>query len=157
MIKAELYHKTVGILFDAYFNDTLEHCNCRKCAVGNLIAGNLECDFQTFEGLENSPIYMVSGKAVHVPWLSYDSHFSCTDRRSVNKLTGYSNKELLRIENAFEDCDGGENKEDYMFNGLVAVLNVLKEIHEVTDQDLLTTNNNRFKEQYERRAAKIVL
>jgi hypothetical protein len=41
MNRPELYHRTVGILYTAYFNDTLVHGTCCACAVGNLIAARL--------------------------------------------------------------------------------------------------------------------
>lgn len=31
------FHETVGILVQAYLNDTLIHQSCQHCAVGNLI------------------------------------------------------------------------------------------------------------------------
>jgi hypothetical protein len=43
MIKEPLYHKTIGILVDAYFDDTLQHGNCSACAVGNLVAAAKGC------------------------------------------------------------------------------------------------------------------
>jgi hypothetical protein len=47
MNRPEVYHKSVQILYDAYFNDTLDvMVNCYACAVGNLIAGNLGMEIE---------------------------------------------------------------------------------------------------------------
>src|SRR5258706_8814339 len=40
-----LYNKTINILKEAYFNNTLQHNNCYACAVGNIIAGNMGLKF----------------------------------------------------------------------------------------------------------------
>lgn len=147
MIKAELYHKTVGILFDAYFNDTLRHMNCHACAVGNIVAAN--CGYRFEEGglrwVGRSPNWS------DIILMGFDSRDGLMEIHS----TGYDQGELSKIEQRFENAPRGNNDEDRMFNGLVAVLDVLKDIHQVTDQDLLTSNNNRFKEQYEKRIATV--
>lgn len=166
MIKEELYHKTVGILYDAYFNDTLEHRNCYACAVGNLIAANNGYEFTTeHSGLRNfvwrgfAPYgeEWIGRKVAH--WYGLVSPFrNCTDKDVALKQilsTGYSIDEIILIEQAFESGDFGESKDEEMFNGLVAVLEVLKEIHQVTDEDLLQANNKRFKDHYAKRVGAV--
>lgn len=129
------FHHTVNILVQAYLNDTLIHGRCYACAVGNIIRGNgvhLECwldDHETFwlryieatirnkESISQQPDYV---KRVAL------TQITCT---------GYSAKELGLIEHAFEvglDTD----QEDVIFFSLMAVVNVLAEIHGI---DLETT------------------
>ena len=150
MIKPELYHKTVGILFDAYFNDTLRHGDCQACAVGNIICGNLGS--HPLKMYRDTTLYTKKdGSVFNVPWGSYDSDGRAIKRLGVCKLTGYSHKQIDRIETAFETAEFSKSKDEYMFNGLTKVLNCLAEIHQVTDQDLLTANITRFKDHYNKR------
>lgn len=171
MKNAELYHKTVDILYQAYFNDTLRHYNCYACAVGNLIAANCGYGFKNARTVD--PIHSLfwdsreeSVYAGDVPAIENDqdmwfnaigggevTYNVLTEKMMVEiKATGYAPKVLALIEEAFEFCEIGETPEEHMFNGLVAVLEVLKEIHEVTDLDLLQANNKRFRDQYAKRS-----
>lgn len=156
MIKPELYHKTVGILYDAYFADTLEKGNCFACAVGNIVAANMGKKFcvdpeagnvfQKYYWKGYAP-YSDIFNGANVEW------FPLTGVPNKETLsTGYSIDELMRIENAFEKSPG-VGVQDRMFNGLVAVLEVLAQIHQVTDEDLLTANNKRFKDHYNKRVS----
>lgn len=61
--------------------------------------------------------------------------------------TGYSIDELIRIEHAFETCPTGNSEQEFQFNGLVAVLDVLRDIHEV-DEDSHTENSEKLKTIY---------
>lgn len=160
MIKPELYKRTTDILYQAYFKDTLEHMNCYACAVGNLVAANMGKSFCIDQKAEEQKIFWAgyepySGREGRKPsW--HPLHTNKTQNPEILS-TGYSVEDLCGIEEAFEYAHSHvESTETNMFNGLCAVLNILAEIHQVTDQDLLTSNNNRFKEQYERRAVKIV-
>lgn len=157
MIKPELYKRTTDILYQAYFNDTLVHgCGC-ACAVGNIVAANM--GFQLLgkghalrwdrEGL---PIYDHWNNVVNLGEIIGDVYAEADEQI---RATGYEVADILRIEAAFESAHWWLRPEDRMFLGLSNVLDVLAEIHQVTDQDLLTSNNKRFKEQYERRAVKI--
>lgn len=137
----ELYNKTVDILFQAYFDDTLVHGNCQACAVGNMVAANTgkkvrrfekgykgvgwdcgwtvwQCVFMTDPGT----LYQVKEPAFYVGEAKFQID-----------ATGYYWEDLAAIEYAFETADKGQSEEDYMFNGLVAVLEVLKQIHEIDD------------------------
>jgi hypothetical protein len=157
MKNPELYKKTVDILYDAYFNDTLEHWNCTACAVGNIVAANMGIKIipvrRGFVKFGNPP-----GSDAFSPYENSGCWFPSISYGSVNTLTkaakkqvaatGYSARELAKIEKAFENCGYSVSSEDYMFNGLVAVLEVLKEIHEVTDEPH-TENVTRFKNHYQ--------
>lgn len=135
MNRIELYKKTEGVLYQAYFDDTLKHGNCAACAVGNIC---VEAARKT--RLTN---YMWNLLFMTDPDTMIQQEFRINpdnsgDRAALNLVaaTGYTKKELMRIEWAFESASKGFCSEDYMFNGLVAVLEVLKEIHELTDEDM---------------------
>lgn len=154
MKREALYHKTVDILFDAYFNDTLEHGNCYACAVGNIVAANMGYKFVPSRRIiaggksqswdwEGKP-YPSKGKGWGslIGWSPY-THPPLTAQtwKQINS-TGYSPYELQMIERAFEQFDvkydehcNSRNPEDRMFIGLVAVLDKLKQIHEVDDNE----------------------
>ena len=137
--RKELYQKTVDILYYAYFNNTLRHSNCFACAVGNIIAAN--------KGFSFTP-----SKPIGIKWA--DQHeasewhyvFCTTMGRQIIQTnnyrgkakeqidsTGYTLSELAKIEFAFETAEPGASPEDRMFNGLSAVLDTLKEIHQISD------------------------
>lgn len=125
-MKKPTFDNTVNILVKAYFNDTLEHLNCSACAVGNIIAD--ACNFK-----------YVRRKHLCVQWKWKDGQIpkwydkdNSTDKAVVidcdqTKATGYSTKELQRIEHAFEGV--AYYGPDAMFNGLMAVIDVLADIH----------------------------
>lgn len=165
MIREELYNKTVDILYQAYFNDTLEHSNCYACAVGNLIAANLGRKLcvdptvkeQKFFWEDYAPYSRYDGK--QAGWFPLDNPIPEPDFDIEVGSTGYSVKELIKIERAFENAnevDGSTGDDVFMFNGLVAVLDVLREIHQVTDEDLITGNNKRFKDHYNKKVRALV-
>lgn len=150
MNRPDLYHKTVDILFDAYFNDTLKHSSCTKCAVGNIVAANMNLsvvDEYYFKGSDHEGCTQFITKSGEIFPPYWQRVFVTRNGRDkvVNPVnltgkaleqinaTGYPWQELARIEYAFETAPRGSNAEDYMFNGLVAVLDVLKQLHEIDD------------------------
>jgi hypothetical protein len=153
--RPEIYKRTVDILFDAYFNDTLQHSNCCACAVGNIVAAR--CGFK-LQALPNSyGDRVVTWGGAHTPaWddvfmTAYGKQFTWFDNytdeaKTQIDSTGFIVAELAKIEYAFETANKGTSSEDWMFNGLVAVLEVLKEIHEVTEDE---ESAQRFKAHYE--------
>lgn len=150
----ELFHKTVGILVSSFLNDTLRHNDCCACAVGNIIAANInakvisppdystnEEDFFSIEGCE----WRRNGQEIIPVW---DDLFVTSNgqqivdqkmyRGWVKKqidVTGYKWQDLAKIEHAFECANFGESKADWMFNGLMAVVDVLCEIHGMNEEE----------------------
>lgn len=128
------FEHTIGVLVKAYFEGTLEHGNCAACAVGNIVGA---CGFP-----QDVPAYMWDDcpTALHWKKVFYTSDWG---RQVINKngythhaktvidATGYSWEELARIEFAFETAPKGESSDDWMFNGLMAVVEVLAEIHNI--------------------------
>ena len=119
------FEKTVDILVKAYLNDTLEHMNCRRCAVGNLMAA-AGVDFDVIGGGSHWLAYLGANFRDHpVDYTGYDLVLGL---RQI-EATGYSPEEIDRIEQAFERYAWGEG--DKMFNGLMALVDVLADIHGV--------------------------
>lgn len=173
MNRPELYKKTIDILYKAYFDDTLERGKCNACAVGNILretAASLKIETRAWA---NTFITIINPKTgatrqiiceddeiiTHDPLFGHmaikafrESDFeSLRNSRLLIQHAPYSLEELIQIEYAFETAAWSQSKEDQMYYGLAAVLDVLAQIHEVTDQDLITTNSKRFSEHYKTR------
>lgn len=153
-----LYNKTVDILVQAYFNDTLEHGVCHACAVGNIInahrpfseeeimmlnASNMLGDRQGWSSV------FLTCKCLYKPnWgekrqLIIISNYNGLAKEQIDS-TGYSVVELAMIEHAFETAPEGNNREDYMFNGLMAVIDALDVIHENKDTEVTSSAKSQF-------------
>lgn len=147
-----LYKRTVDILFDAYFNDTLEHGNCFACAVGNMVAANMNIELVIqpdsrrlrWKNFSHNDGYKTWYRAIGVGM--FTENLVTENIQSQIFSTGYSGYELAKIELSFEASEVGFSIDDYIFNGLVAVLEVLKEIHAVTEDE---ESAQRFKAHYE--------
>lgn len=59
-------------------------------------------------------------------------------------LSGYSVSELAKIEFAFENVSKGNDEDEHMFNGLMAVVKTLDEIHDNTDEVITKKQVQRF-------------
>lgn len=152
MRNEQLYIKTVDILVQAYFNDTLQHSNCYACAVGNIVAGNMGVGF--FMGNNGqliwngkSPIYYDTDqnkdyRSTLTTCVSYPRNNNLSNYQQEQlSATGYSFNDLTKIEEAFEGADEGD---DWMFNGLMAVIDVLDEIHENKDESITESSKKKF-------------
>lgn len=149
MKNPELYNKTVGILVDAYFKNTLLHVDCMACAVGNIVAANMGIRIvihednvvRTIGGQNNRWFRAIGGGFVHPDKLTPEVMLE------VN-ATGYDPYELAKIEDAFEKAyDYNNNIDLEMYNGLVNVIDVLDEIHENKDTEATQTTKARFKKE----------
>lgn len=111
------FNHTVNVLVKAYLNDTLTHGDDCGCAVGNLIAHSIDVDPMQWDP-------------------SWHVYLRCGHRQEFKEeaikevaATGYSILEILRIEEAFEWVEFHPNNDLWVFNGLMAVVDVLAEIH----------------------------
>lgn len=172
MINEQLYNRTVGILEQAYLNNTLQHGICTACAVGNIIAGNMGIKViyrephvthslsgekfvmhRAYWVLPNGEIVDSMGPRWwrHKSDIYGDANFFLTDewREGYEQIlaTGYSMSEVFMIEAAFENADKGNSEEDWMFNGLMDVINILDQIHENTDNEITVKSKGRFNKQ----------
>lgn len=116
------FEKTVDVLVKAYLNDTLKHGWCNACAVGNLIADAMGKHPKHIEGawyrkLIDGLDYRIEG--YHDP--------EEADRQIA--ILGYTHDEIIKIEHAFEGVDYKLPRDERMFLGLMAVVDVLADIH----------------------------
>lgn len=157
-MKATFDH-TVSVLVKAYFKGTLAHKLCTACAVGNIVAdlkqttpahttGDKNTEFECWE-------YANGDRAC---WYDVVCEFSTPGSSNYMEglkqieSTGYTIQEIRSIEYAFEHAPGDPGDSgtgifrgrcvdpEWMFNGLMAVVSVLAEIHNV---DLQATEKAR--------------
>lgn len=148
MKNPELYNRTVDILVQAYFNDTLQHGNCHACAVGNLVAANCGYSFIKYSDRQrwekSSPywqeVHMVGSCGTQ--WIAPDWYHNGAKHQIDS--TGYKWEETAKIELAFETAPKGNSEDEWMFNGLMAVIDVLDEIHENTDKQVTQLSKSKF-------------
>lgn len=153
MKNEQLYNKTVDILVQAYFNDTLISGNCYACACGNLVAANMGFEYEEVSSIFPQQRLKWKGFTSLVEetrtfntftwfWVKYPNISELTPEieQQINS-TGYSSRELARIETAFEDSYEGN---DPMFNALMAVVDVLDEIHENKEETVTHIAKSKF-------------
>lgn len=118
MKNEELYNRTINILAKAFRDGTLRHGYPCACAVGNLIN-------------------YYAGTRGNFEWFRFAkfSEPSIHGEKQV-KLTGYSVKEIVKIEAAFEDANTEFFPDSDGFLGLMAVVDALDIIHENTSTDI---------------------
>jgi hypothetical protein len=126
----EKFHHTVGILVKAYLNDTLEHGVCTKCAVGNLVIAAIpEARINLLVGWPEVFVTDLGGRQSISP-----ENYAGEAKEQIDS-TGYTWQELALIEAAFESADTDSFNEEKVdiarFNGLMAVVDVLADIHKV--------------------------
>ncbi len=158
----ELYSKTVDILVQAYFNDTLEHGNYCGCAVGNIIAANFGIELVKSSGKKSEvhpkmiPDFSYTANRGHLenPFHNGIWYYFKDKNKTPNGvveqqvvMTGYSWEELLRIERAFENAWGYTTDDERMFCGLMAVIECLDLIHENNDTAITLTSKQKFQKQ----------
>lgn len=139
MKNPELFHKTVGILVNAYLNDTLVHGDCFACAVGNICAGNgipkgnAQSNWLLDENKLNNALWGIAFKTCNGRQ-QFHKKKNKGNVKKVIKATGYNMVDLAKIEYAFETCPVGNNDYEHIFNGLMSVCDTLMQIHEATTE-----------------------
>lgn len=131
MTNQEKFEDTISILVKAYQNNTLQRGNCHACAVGNLIASKCGLVYDENNHWENnSPrwywVFITTFKGQHKSPNNYEG----ISKEQIDS-TGYTWKQLAKIEFAFESAPKGETKDESMFNGLMAVVDVLMKMHKI--------------------------
>jgi hypothetical protein len=143
------FENSVAVLTKAYFNDTLQNCRCHSCAVGNLVASGIGVT------VERAPDNGFLTWSSEIPYWSYftdpsagyyTSPFNLEAATLQVAATGYTPQELVRIEIAFETAylkvSVRSSPQEMLYLGLMAVVDVLAEIHGVdltTQQATKTT------------------
>lgn len=147
------FENTVSILVKAYLNDTLQHGDCAACAVGNIIAANIGAKVVP-EKINCNGYWKRNHDNLTIAWndvfmtpFRENQRFQLENYKGQIKrqidASGYSVHDLAKIEFAFERAHNPEYNirtdglpddflnPEWMFNGLMAVLDVLAEIHNV--------------------------
>lgn len=138
------FNDSVSILVKAYLNGTLLHGDCRACAVGNMVAHKMGIKITIEEDdYENCYASWDVGEASwynHVFLGKVDAVISRNAMRQY-KAIGYTAHQVARIEHAFEDAKVRTygpipnmvkyNDDEWMFNGLMDVVDVLADIHNI--------------------------
>jgi hypothetical protein len=133
------FEQTVDVLVRAYMNDELAHRICSACAVGNIVAAALGTRPKVIGGptvFDNN----LFEDGTRTDWYDAMIGSHCRGIDQIHK-TGYTVSEIKQIEHAFEHAPGepegdgmfpGKTTDPvWMFNGLMAVVDVLAEIHGV--------------------------
>lgn len=136
MKNKELFERTINILVDAYQKDTLIHGNCYACAVGNIVAANNNIKFISARWKNKLPSWDNLFTTCDGVQNVFENMLNDLDTMSEIKSTGYDWKDLAKIEFAFETAKNGDNEEDNIINGLLAVYDVLCDIHEVNKKEI---------------------
>jgi hypothetical protein len=143
----ELYQKTVDILVQAYFEDLLQHSNCSACAVANIILASHNLKPVKIHG---GAIMWPISKLKFAGFQSESWYDICRFNQKPseywieNNKTGYSWTQLSLIEKAFEWASRGDSGDKWMFNGLMAVIDALDEIHENKDCHITNETKGKF-------------
>lgn len=144
MKNKEQFDHAVKVLVTAYLNSSLVQSNCHACAVGNLVAAGLNIKYdQDLKWIGRQaawPAVFVTLRhqipQVRRPWA-----YTGEAQQQID-ATGYTWQELARIEYAFERAPMGKTAEEYRFNGLMAVIDVLCQIHELDEATVTQTKQS---------------
>lgn len=138
MENPELFDESVAILVQAYLNNTLVKGNCAACAAGNIIAAR-----NNIKLTRHPNGYLTWGEDHFYPsaynggWYDIFSTEQDLSHEGIEliKSSGYTFVQIYDIEEAFERGGKGSTMEELMFNGLMAVVDVLQQIHEATPEE----------------------
>lgn len=133
MKNPELFHRTVKYLIKALLNDTFDYGNCYACAVGHIVAGSMglkvvKAYYESFKWVD------IKGKEIQSlwGWVFCGGHIWHIDHKEGLKQlnsTGYSVGQLMQFEQEFRIGSKRKQDED-LYAGVIAVIEVLHEIHQ---------------------------
>jgi len=136
-----LFEKSVNILINAFVNDNLINGSCTSCAIGNLLQGYNQIDENKVEDNWFS--------IVHNLLINDIKRYSLA-KRQLAKLP-YNFDEIEKIEKAFESNKIKGDYSSIAYQGLLNVIGVLEEIHEIKVQNnLLKTLETHAKRNFQR-------
>ena len=143
MKNQKLFNRTVDILVKALKEGKLEHGDCQKCAVGNIVTSNM------YGGVDG----LITGAWYHpvacTTWNTerlmqeiedegkFSEYSDLSYKTTLMQImsTGYTIEELRRIESAFEDANQGPDGE-YDSTGVYGLRNVYDELLRIHDVDI---------------------
>jgi hypothetical protein len=152
-MKRPTFNETVDVLVKAYLNDELQHDDCTKCVIGNLCNGRDDWQYLFMTDPRKKEQTTRHLTPIRVMMLGKPPAQILVEAIQLCESTGYTVNELKRIEFAFETAPGSEKvikvdeeddegpdeessellqaRDEWMFNGLMAVVDVLAEIHNI--------------------------
>lgn len=123
------FENSVNVLIKAYFQGHLNAMECSCCAVGNLIANANGYEFDQYGGWVGR--YPVWQKAIR--FRRVITEYFAGDVKKEIESTGYTAHDINKIEAAFMDNASTYcHPERDNFNGLMAVVDVLADIHGIS-------------------------
>jgi hypothetical protein len=159
------FEKAYNALYNAFMNDTLAKGTCTACAVGNIVADAMgakvtsiiKTEWEFYCSKQNNwwqKMFVTGSDGQRITKISEDSNVKYLRKKILN-LTGYTWRELARIEKAFEESTEiqysyywkytPEQIMEDQFNGLMAVMDILIELDEVKEGDKYKNNfRNKF-------------
>jgi len=133
------FENSINVLVKAYLNDTLVQGNCYACAVGNLVKEAMGYSYVPCIDFPDRKIALKENEGrycsidvVGEGWYAALYNQSSFKFQTESKAIGYNAKEIRKIEYAFElrgDDYDEKNTDESIFRGLMAVVDVLAEIH----------------------------
>lgn len=135
MTQQEHFNRSVAVLVKAYFEGLLDATECSACACGNLVAAATGRDLKQvgnrifqFEA-DGSQTYPRWQRAV---WGDADGVEERLEAEAEIAVAGYGVQDFARIEGAFMSTATHKYSPQHgQFLGLMAVVDVLADIHEV--------------------------
>jgi hypothetical protein len=146
------FEKAYNALYNAFMNDTLAKGTCKACAVGNIVADAMGAKVYKREWESSitfhcskqidwwQKMFVTGYGGQRITKISEDSKVKQLRKKILN-LTGYTWRELARIEKTFEESTKIGNSyylkytpEQIMedqFNGLMAVMDVMIELDNI--------------------------
>lgn len=146
------FEKAYNALYNAFMNDTLAKGTCTACAVGNIVADAMGAKVYSQEDMNSirflcsddnywwQRMFVTSSEGQKIRKISEDSNVKYLRKKILN-LTGYTWRELAKVEKAFEentkipfDKYNHYTPEQIMedqFKGLMAVMDVLIELDNI--------------------------
>lgn len=132
------FQNTLSILVTAYLNNTLVQGHPCGCGCGNIIAG--VNNFKVISNGDNETARWEGAYGSGFDWyevIAPGKTFKGNRELGLIQIhsTGYTIEDFRKIESAFEDVNKLDNgqyappTEESIFNGLMAVVDVLAEIH----------------------------
>jgi len=162
------FEKAYNALYNAFMNDTLAKGTCTACAVGNIVADAIGAKVYSQQDVSNSTIRFFCSDDNHW-WREMFFTGNCGQRitkitenkevkqyrKNILNLTGYTWRELARVEKVFEKTTKilyhqycyfkPEEIMQDQFNGLMAVMDVLIELDDVKEGEKYKNNfRNKF-------------
>jgi hypothetical protein len=160
------FEKAYNALYNAFMNDTLAKGTCTACAVGNIVADAMGAEVYRNKDMNSirfhcsndnywwGEMFVTGSDGQKIRKISQNSKVKELRKKILN-LTGYTWRELAKVEKAFEEnteivfynyleSTPEEVMED-QFKGLMAVMDVLIELDEVKEGDKYKNNfRNKF-------------